>query len=128
MRRFAILLILLFQPLLAACAPQPPARAEPPAAARQNPLDRPPPRTVLGAPAKPDTHCKTDADCTVKNVGNCCGYYPACVSVTAKVDPEAVAEQCRKTGKAGACGFPEISACTCAQGQCKAASNLIGGP
>src|SRR5436190_6985686 len=27
-------------------------------------------------PSTVDASCKTDADCTVKNVGNCCGYFP----------------------------------------------------
>lgn len=129
MSRFAIVLSSLLWVFLAACTPQPPVQASPPSASiPDNPLDRPPPMTpITGNPSSPDANCKTDADCTVKNVGNCCGYYPACVNVNAKVDPEKVAEQCRKTGTASVCGFPEISACTCSSGQCKA-DNLIRSP
>ncbi|MFC5579353.1 hypothetical protein ACFPOA_15175 [Lysobacter niabensis] len=72
-----------------------------------------------------DATCKTDADCTVKNVGNCCGYYPACVNVDSPTDPKRVQAECAKKGLASVCGFPEISSCTCSQGHCEAAS---GGP
>ncbi|HKP57230.1 MAG TPA: hypothetical protein VJV78_10935 [Polyangiales bacterium] len=27
-----------------------------------------------------DYSCETDADCTVENVGNCCGHFPRCVN------------------------------------------------
>jgi len=69
-----------------------------------------------------DATCKTDADCTVKNVGNCCGYYPACVNVDSPTDPKRVQAECTKKGMASVCGFPEISSCTCNQGHCEAAS------
>ncbi len=75
--------------------------------------------------AAPATYCRVDADCTVKNVGNCCGYYPACVNVNAEVSPEKVAEQCQRNGMMGVCGFPAISACTCVAGQCQARDNRI---
>jgi hypothetical protein len=65
--------------------------------------------------------CAKDADCVVKNVGNCCGYYPACVHVDQTVDPDAVARRCAETGQAGICGFDEISACACVDAQCVAA-------
>ena len=108
--------------LLAACAPAAPTRSDAPPAYGQNPLDQRAPAPVIGDASAPDTRCKVDADCTVKNVGNCCGYYPACVNVAAKVDPAAVAEQCRKTGTASVCGFPAINACHCDGGQCRADS------
>lgn len=68
-----------------------------------------------------DATCKTDADCTVKNVGNCCGYYPACVNVNSPTDPKGVQAECAKKGMASVCGFPEISSCNCTQGRCEAA-------
>jgi len=62
--------------------------------------------------------CETAADCTVKNVGNCCGYYPQCVHKDQSVDPEAVKKECEAKGVSGVCGFPEIDSCSCVQGQC----------
>ena len=66
-----------------------------------------------------DRSCSTDADCTVKNVGNCCGYYPACVNVDSPTDPEGVRAKCAAEGRAGVCGFPEIAGCQCVQGTCQ---------
>lgn len=78
---------------------------------------------TLGGPAAGgaavDRSCTTDADCTVKNVGNCCGYYPACVNVDSPTDPEGVQAQCAAEGRMGVCGFPEISGCQCVQGTCQ---------
>lgn len=62
--------------------------------------------------------CQTAADCEVKNVGNCCGYYPACVHKDQSVDPEAVQTRCTAEGKSSICGFPEISACACVESRC----------
>lgn len=104
--------------LLAACVPgqatQPDAQAGP-----RNPLDKPAAATPIG-PLNPDRSCKFDADCAVKDVGNCCGHYPMCVNRAAKVDPAAVQARCRTSGMAGVCGFPVISGCRCVQGQCRA--------
>ncbi|MCE7031073.1 hypothetical protein LY625_00255 [Lysobacter sp. GX 14042] len=72
-----------------------------------------------GDAVQPDRSCDTDADCTVKNVGNCCGYYPACVNVDSPTDPEGVQAKCAAEGRAGVCGFPEIAGCQCVQGSCK---------
>jgi hypothetical protein len=84
------------------------------------------PPDLVEAPAAPgavDLGCKTDADCTVKNVGNCCGYYPACVNVNSPTDPKGVQAECAKKGMMSVCGFPEISSCSCRQGKCEAASS-----
>jgi hypothetical protein len=97
--------------------PLPPERIED----RPVPPDAGKPATGKPAPAAPDASCRTDADCTVKNVGNCCGYYPACVNVNARTDPEGVRAACAKDGMAGMCGFPEIRSCSCMQGSCQAA-------
>lgn len=75
------------------------------------------------APAPVDTTCSTDADCTVKNVGNCCGYYPACVNVDSPTDPKGVQAECARKGMASVCGFQDISSCSCKQGHCEAESN-----
>ena len=107
----------------------PPAHATPPAqppSTTQPDLRKLKPRTggplppqVLPAPVKLDYHCTTDADCAVKNVGNCCGMYPACVNKDSPTDPAAVQAQCAKEGRMSACGFRQIDACSCKQGQCE---------
>ena len=76
------------------------------------------PPQVLPEPVEPDRSCRTDADCAVKNVGNCCGEYPACVNKDSPVDPAAVRAQCARQGTMSACGFREISGCSCVQGSC----------
>jgi hypothetical protein len=73
-------------------------------------------------PSNPDRSCKTDSDCVVKDVGNCCGRFPACVNKNAKTDPAAVRAQCAKDGMASICGFEEITACQCVEGQCQSAA------
>ena len=70
------------------------------------------------APEPPDLSCRVDTDCVVKDVGNCCGYFPACVNVDSPTFPERVRAQCAKTGTVGICGFPEISACACVEKRC----------
>ena len=67
----------------------------------------------------PSRSCRTDSDCAVKNVGNCCGAFPSCVNKDAKTDPAAVQAQCAKAGMASVCGFQEVSGCQCVQGECQ---------
>ncbi|HEY0503617.1 MAG TPA: hypothetical protein VGD42_08985 [Lysobacter sp.] len=81
---------------------------------------KPDPNTT---PVQINDRCRTDADCTVKNVGNCCGYYPACVNVDSPTDPEGVQRQCAKSGMASVCGWEEISSCSCVQGHCQGNSS-----
>jgi len=69
--------------------------------------------------SNPSRSCKTDSDCAVKDVGNCCGYFPMCVNKDARTDPVAVRAQCEKDGVASICGFREISGCRCVDGQCE---------
>jgi hypothetical protein len=116
MRRLLAPLFMLFLAvgLIACAAPQaaePPATAGAPAAAT--------------SPPAPNLSCRTDADCTVKNVGNCCGYYPACVNKDAVVDPAAVQAQCRASGRMSVCGFREIASCACVQGKCAASDSGV---
>ncbi len=100
--------------MLAACA-APHTPSTPPAGA-------PPALSVgTGNPLAPDTGCEVDADCVVKNVGNCCGVYPACVHRDAAVDPQAVAADCAARGLASVCGFRQIEACRCVSNRCEAA-------
>ena len=91
----------------------------------------PPPGTDTPALGQIDTRCRSNADCAVKNVGNCCGAMPACVNRDSPTDPQAVQAQCQAKGMMGLCGFREISACQCDNGQCveaPAANGLRNAP
>ena len=107
--------------LLAACAAENDTRAADQAAApapqtaAQEPVavaDPTPPPAVpkvgavvaRGEPGKVDTRCTTSADCAVKDVGNCCGYFPACVNRDSPVFPEQVRAACEAEGRASICG------------------------
>ncbi len=103
-------------------APSPAADAQSRRPAKPPRMSDPlPPQRVPGKPVVVDRSCRTDADCAVKDVGNCCGYYPACVNKDSQTDPAAVRAQCQKQGMASVCGFREIAACTCNAGKCEAA-------
>ena len=105
--------------------PTPEVRAEV-AAQAATPVQNPRrPTQPAGDAVKIDRSCNTDAECTVKDVGNCCGYYPACVNVDSPTDPDAVRAQCAKTGMASVCGFPAITSCQCVAGQCQGNSRAL---
>ena len=72
--------------------------------------------------------CKTSADCAVKNVGNCCGQYPACVNKNSRTFPDQVRAQCTKQHSLGVCGFPSISGCECVAGKCSAQPGATANP
>lgn len=107
--------------------PVPVAPEASPAPAPSLPATKPDERLVDRAPGvdprAPNRSCKTDADCAVKDVGNCCGRYPMCVNKNAKTDPAAVQAQCAKDGMASICGFEDVTACQCVQGQCQNAGS-----
>ena len=88
------------------------------------PIDAGTPVQVAGDPLQLDYSCRVDSDCEVKNVGNCCGYFPACVNKDAQPDPEAVQARCAETGMASVCGFRDIQACTCVSNRCEAVNQL----
>ncbi|TWT21267.1 hypothetical protein FQY83_07880 [Luteimonas marina] len=73
----------------------------------------------------PDFSCKVAGDCAVKNVGNCCGYFPACVNKDSPVDPDAVRAECARTGMSSVCGWRDIQACDCVQGRCQPAAGPL---
>lgn len=109
--------------------PEPPRRAPP----MSDPL---PPQRVVDPAGPPssipvtgtvvvDTSCRTSADCTIKNVGNCCGEYPACVNVNSPTDPEGVQAECAAKGMASVCGFPAITGCQCVAGQCTSDNGAV---
>ncbi|MFZ5636583.1 MAG: hypothetical protein ACOY82_08335 [Pseudomonadota bacterium] len=110
-------------PVAVAPTPAPaPVVSEPtaPPQAKDAPGDRP----AAFDPSNPDRRCRTDADCAVKNVGSCCGYFPLCVNKDAKTDPAAVRAQCERDGISSICGFQEVKGCQCVQGRCE---NLADG-
>lgn len=63
--------------------------------------------------------CQSDQDCAVKDVHNCCGYYPECVNKATVTNPGLVDSLCKIEGMAGICGFPSISGCHCIDNVCK---------
>ena len=83
--------------------------------------------TTTRNPPKIDQTCKTNADCVVKDVGSCCGAMPACVNRNMRTDPAAVQAECARKGMSSVCGFNEITACTCAGGQCISEQEPVGG-
>ena len=113
---FALLLAL----SLAACAA--PTASGPEAEATPAPTPVPDDGTAAGHGQAPtlDTSCRVDSDCTVKDVGNCCGTFPACVNVDSPADPRAVMAECQRSGMASVCGFREIQACACVASRCEA--------
>ncbi|QBB71658.1 hypothetical protein ELE36_15550 [Pseudolysobacter antarcticus] len=62
--------------------------------------------------------CATAADCVVKNVGNCCGYYPGCVNSSSPTFPDQVRAQCAAQKMHGVCGFPANPGCQCVAHKC----------
>ena len=81
-------------------------------------MSGPLPATEVREAPKLDTSCKVDADCVVKNVGNCCGAMPVCVNKDSPVDAAAVQSQCARDGRMSACGFKQVTQCRCAAGKC----------
>lgn len=121
------------QPVASAPAPKPAIAPTPPGTRQAPPMSDPLPALQVPDP-KPapgasvptlDVSCRTTADCAVKNVGNCCGFYPRCVNVAAKVDPAAVMAQCQRTGELSVCGFKEVESCECVRGECQDQSTML---
>eukprot|EP01084_Bolivina_argentea_P193832 332514_1 len=71
-------------------------------------------RLLLQTPQPIDPRsCTTANDCMVKNVGNCCGYYPGCVNINYEPDPTAVQAKCAEEGLSSICGWTDPSGCLC---------------
>lgn len=104
---------------LAACAAPAPATGD--LASTPPPKSTPYPPRIAPKTTAVDSSCRTSADCAVKDVGNCCGAMPACVNKDSPTDPAAVKAQCQAKGMVGVCGFREVTACRCDNGQCVAA-------
>lgn len=103
-------------------AKEPPARRFIPAPKAPRMSDPMPPER-MPSPVALDYSCRADADCAVKNVGNCCGMMPACVNKDSPTDPAAVQAECASKGLSSVCGFREISACSCVDNRCQAQSS-----
>lgn len=82
----------------------------------------PPVPEETAQPADP-LACQTDADCVVKDVGSCCGYYPRCVNAGYEPDPEAVKDACAESGVSGICGYSVIDYCVCSNNACEGRQN-----
>lgn len=128
MRRLALIFSLATS-MLAACAapasvsPSTDSAAVETASKPAPPTSEPyPPRQVSQAVAV-DYSCRSQSDCAVKDVGNCCGAMPACVNKDSPTDPQAVRAQCAANGQMGICGFQEISSCQCVSGRCESAQS-----
>lgn len=86
----------------------------------------PVPATEAAKPGEVDYSCTTDADCAVKDVGNCCGYYPACVNTNSPTFPEQVKAECAQNDMQSVCGFRDIEGCACVEGRCEAGPATSG--
>lgn len=116
-----ILLIALAALASGACTAPQPASAQAPALASRSDVVPMPFASELAAHDGVRLDCRTDTDCEVRDIGNCCGSYPTCVNTTSTVDPAAVARECTDKGMASVCGYPEIRGCICDAGTCAAA-------
>lgn len=67
-----------------------------------------------------DFTCSEHSDCDVKNIGNCCGFYPKCVRADFCPDLEGVDKWCKTNMMMSVCSFSEIHACVCEAGTCEA--------
>ncbi|MGY4515307.1 hypothetical protein [Lysobacter sp. HA18] len=105
----------------------PPAQSTPASAAQNtapahHPIKStglPPQRVEMHGAPKLVTSCASNSDCTVKNVGSCCGAMPACVNKNSPVDPAAVQADCARQGMSSTCGFKDIQSCSCVAGTCR---------
>ena len=124
MRRLALILSLATWMLAACAAPASVSPTTDSAAAETAPKPAPPtstphPPRQISQPVTVDYSCRSNNDCAVKDVGNCCGTMPACVNKDSPTDPQAVRAQCAANGQMGICGFQEISSCQCVSGRCE---------
>ena len=78
-------------------------------------------RKRLHDPKKPriDTKCQQDSDCSKKDVGNCCGYFPKCVNKDFEPNLEAMKLWCQVNGSVGVCGWADFDSCQCQEGVCE---------
>src|SRR3989344_796738 len=65
-----------------------------------------------------DYSCSKDSDCEIKDIRNCCGYFPSCVNKNFRPNLKLVDELCKKEDKLSICGFREIQSCECINNKC----------
>ena len=65
-----------------------------------------------------DFSCTTDADCIIKDVHNCCGYFPQCVNKNYQTNPTLVDTLCKNEEVFSTCGYQEVTSCGCVEGRC----------
>ncbi len=63
-------------------------------------------------------YCEQDSDCVVKDVHNCCGYYPRCVNKNYTPNITEVEKSCQEQKALGSCGYLEITNCKCIENKC----------
>lgn len=95
------------------------------AAAAPEPARRVPKELLLQGGV--DYECGTPADCSIKDVGNCCGAYPQCVNKDSPTFPDQVKADCAQQGMSSICGFPDIASCDCIEGRCTGVPGTGGG-
>mmetsp|Transcript_26191 Transcript_26191/g.77483 ORF Transcript_26191/g.77483 Transcript_26191/m.77483 type:complete len:144 (-) Transcript_26191:428-859(-) len=66
-----------------------------------------------------DYYCNEHTDCAVKNVGNCCGNFPECVSVSFCPDLPSVESWCKSNDISSVCGWHNVQACVCENKKCQ---------
>lgn len=76
------------------------------------------PKSLEEYNAKLDLSCQLDSDCSVKNIGNCCGNYPKCVNKNFTPDLDSIKDLCEKEKSFSICGFDEIKSCKCINNKC----------
>ena len=118
--RIVAAIVLLLATLLSGCATAAEERTAGGSPTAAAPASDTQPDVTKSAPGVVDYSCETDADCAVKNVGNCCGYYPACVNRDSPTFPDQVKAECAAKGMSSICGFPSISGCVCRDKRCEA--------
>ncbi len=107
---------------LNACASEQASPSTAASNAAANTVQKSPPRSAKllpnQTPSEINYSCTTAADCVVKNVGNCCGYYPGCVNTSSATFPDQVRAQCTAQKMLGVCGFPADPGCQCVAHKC----------
>lgn len=80
--------------------------------------------TLAGYYNSLNASCKTDDDCVIKNIENCCGYYPKCLSKEAVLNPEEVERLCEGENATG-CPIASLGYCRC-QGESSSRKKCVG--
>lgn len=104
--------------LLAGCVPEVPEDTDFGKGGLAEPPARSLPKSLNEYQASIDYSCGSDSDCVIKDVGNCCGFYPRCVNSEAETNPDLVSTFCAEQQMVSVCGFPSISSCECISGTC----------